>query len=69
MPSHEPRPLSVPADGLRFDLCIHPQRAERPWRAELLDEAGRRHVFATPLELIRHLVQLGPPVAGPGGLR
>jgi hypothetical protein len=69
MASDQPPPLSVPADGLRFDLCIHPQRDERPWRAELLDEAGRRHVFATPLELIRHLVQLGPPPAGSGGLR
>ncbi|MEP7300107.1 MAG: hypothetical protein ABI699_01150 [Caldimonas sp.] len=68
----EPRePASAPADrdGLRFNLCVYPQEAERPWRAELLDEAGRQCAFATPLELIRHLVQLGSPPAGLGGLR
>lgn len=69
MAADEPRSPPVHDDGLRFHLCVYPQQAERPWRAELLDEAGRRELFVTPLELIRHLVQLGSPPAGPRGLR
>lgn len=54
---------------LRFTLLVRPESAERPWHAELQDEVGERHHFTTPLDLIRHLAQLGGPPSRDGGLR
>ena len=69
MAAHEPSSALVDRDGLRFDLTVYPEEPARPWRADLLDANGGRRSFATPLELIRHLAELGLTPLSRGGLR
>lgn len=69
MESLDPPPPSGPSSELRFTLLVRPESTERPWHAELEDELGERRHFATPLDLIRHLAQLGGPPSRDGGLR
>lgn len=69
MSDHPPAFSPDDGDGLHFELHVYPEAAARPWRAELLDHAGRHHAFTTPLELIRHLARLGSPPTGRNGLR
>ena len=69
MSVHEPASSPADGDGLHFALRVYPEAPARPWRAELLDEAGQRCAFTTPLELIRHLVRLGSPPTSRDRLR
>ena len=69
MAAHEPSSPPVDRDGLRFDLVVYPEAPTRPWRADLLDATGGRRSFATPLELIRHLAQLGSTSTSGDSLR
>jgi len=52
-----------------FVLTVRPPSAGGEWHAWLLDAAGAQLEFDSPLELMRHLAQLGRTTPPPGGLR
>ena len=68
-----PDPLS-PAPGSppvtwRFVLTVQAQSARQAWHAHLRSEDGARLDFDTPIELLRHLAQLGADTPPPGRLK
>jgi len=50
-------------------LDVQPQSAQRAWHARLHGEDGSCLDFDAPIELLRHLVQLGSVASPPGRLK
>jgi hypothetical protein len=59
----------APPPRQRFTLTVQPATPQRPWRAWLQPEEGPLLSFASPIELLRHLAQLGPARPPPGALK
>jgi hypothetical protein len=50
-------------------LTVRPECALHAWHAQLVAEDGGRLDFQTPIELLRHLAQLGRSDLPPGSLK
>jgi hypothetical protein len=64
----------IPASGTlpgawRFVLDVQPQSPQQPWHARLHVDGGNWLDFHAPIELLRHLVQLGAHAPPPGRLK
>jgi hypothetical protein len=53
----------------RFVLTVQPQTAHGDWHARLYSEDGTGLDFDAPIELLRHLAQLGSRTPPPGRLK
>lgn len=60
---------SEAAPRLHFALTVQPGTQHQAWRAWLLPAGGTERTFASPIELLRHLAQLGPLQPPPGTLK
>ncbi len=58
-PSHRP--------PCQFALTVQPATPACPWSASLRSADGLELCFDSPVELLRHLTQLGQPGPGPQG--
>lgn len=63
-PQQAPEP-----EARRFVLTVHPHSARQAWHAQLSAEDGAQLDFHNPIELLRHLSQLGSTAPPPGRLR
>jgi len=63
-----PDPDEGPAPQ-RFELTVQPASALQAWHARLCSADGEHFEFASPIELLRHLAQLGEHQPPPGHLR
>lgn len=52
-----------------FVLMVLPETLLHPWSARLRSSDGVELRFDSPIELMRHLVQIGQPRPPAGGLR
>ncbi len=64
----------IPGDAetpprLQFVLTVQPGTRHHAWRAWLSADGGAEQAFASPIELLRHLAQLGPAPPPPGTLK
>lgn len=66
-PSSTAWPAAAPRQ--RFVLTVQPGTPHRAWRAWLQADGGPEISFDSPIELLRHLSQLGAPLPPPGTLR
>lgn len=62
-------PPGTPPPTRRFVLTVQPASVQRAWHARLCSEDGAGLDFHTPIELLRHLAQLGAPTPPPGRLK
>lgn len=71
MSSPDPLPHApgLPPVAWRFVLTVQPQSAQQAWHAQLRGEDGAGLDFDTPIELLRHLAQLGTHTPPPGRLK
>lgn len=71
MPKPEPvPPAAVTLLAARhFMLTVQPQSVLQPWHARLTTEDGSGLDFDTPIDLLRHLAQLGASHPAPGRLK
>jgi hypothetical protein len=66
-PRH-PMPAAEPV-AWRFVLTVRPQSAQGDWHARLCGEDGTGLDFHAPIELLRHLAQLGSRTPPAGRLK
>jgi hypothetical protein len=67
MPPNDPLVPDPPQQ--RFLLTVQPESPRQPWHALLCTVDGERIAFASPIELLRHLVALGRDAPPPGHLK
>ena len=61
------RPTAAPRQ--RFVLTVQPGTPQHAWRAWLQADGGTEIGFDSPIELLRHLSQLGTTRPLPGALK
>lgn len=62
-------PAPVPAALHHYLLTVRPDTALHAWQARLVADDGSRIDFDAPIELLRHLAQLGNPSWAPARLK
>lgn len=71
MSSFDSPPARAPAElpVLRFALTVRPGTPLQAWHAWLQADGKPEVGFASPIELLRHLAQLGTTQPPPGALK